>query len=534
MKKKGSFWFWLLFLILILFWGLTIDAPPYLSSDDMGKDLYPFEMALRGHWPCRDYYWQYGPLMLFYYSSWLAVGGIHLLSVRLGYAALYILSSILCFKTLRLLVSPPVAFLASLSFLIQGMVYPFYNFNHIGAIPLLLVSIFSLWKFLREGKVRWGYFGTLALIGMALVKWNMAAAAFLAFFTSLFLPGFGVSSKKRHAILFVLIFGGVVLGLYGLQYAGVPLVRAKQCFGLGVVDPRGGGIELWMNFKHLLQWFFVWDRKRLGWAALIVIFGALGFFGLKKKEWNQTERKMNQSAIASLFLFGIFNSSDFFLIGHIYRLDFWTFPILVLLMGLFTEWAKSLVGPKMRILFGGSILLGILALPLQSVREAFAGRVPERYLDFPRGRVYVVKETLSTVDVMKKGTHFILENTKADQEILTLPKDPLYCFLSGRRHATREIELERTNLIPEWEEEEMIRELETKQVPLILLSNRDESNRASAIRGMGYFGKTHLLKLGKYILEHYEEVQTFGTWETPNPRLNHAVKIFRRISPDNT
>jgi hypothetical protein len=273
----------------------------------------------------------------------------------------------------------------------------------------------------------------------------------------------------------------------------------------------------------------VWDRKRLGWLGLFFVFGILGFLGLRKRGWGPEEKKVLPRVIASLFLFGLFvNSSDFFLIGMIYRIDFWSFPILVLLMGLAAEWAKFLFSRKIKVLLGWVIFLGVLALPVRAVKEAFAARVPERYLDFPRGKVYVVKETLSTVEAFKKGTHFILENSAPDEEILVVTKDPLYCFLSGHRHAVRELHFEASNQIPEEEEMEMILQLEAKKPPLVLLANRDESNPLMAKGETGYFGKTHLRKMGEYIFEHYQEVQTFGTWETANPRINHAIRIFQR------
>lgn len=506
------------------FWALTWNTQPYLSSDDMGKDLYPFWMTLEGQWPCRGYYWQYGPAMLFYYAFWLLIGGVHLVSIRMGYSVLYLLSSILSYRTLRLFVSPPIAFLASLSFLIQGMVYPFYNFNHIGAIPFLLLSIFSLWKFFLSREIRWCYAGTAALSGMALVKWNMGVTAFFAFFAMLI---FGGLSKRRHWILLPLIFGGTVFSFYRLQYWGCQASWLKDCL---TANQLSVAPSPWVNFKHLIQWFLVWDRKRLWWVGLFLVFGILAFLGLRKKGWQQDESKLFPRVIGSLFLFGLFNTSDYFLVGHIYRFDFWSFPILVLLMGLAAEWAKFLFDRSMRILLGILTLIGVLALPIQAVEEAFAARIPERYLDFPRGKIYLVKETRSTVEAIRKATRFILENTGPGQEILTLPKDPLYCFLSGRRHALRQLRFEITSQISEQEEEEMIRELETKQVPLVLLSNRDESNPATAKGEIGHFGRTHDRKLGRYLFEHYREVQTFGTWETPKPRIDHAIKIFRRKS----
>ena len=527
-RRRDFLWLGLLVLVVASFWGLTWNAQPYLSSDDMGMDLYPFEMTLRGQWPCHDYYWQYGPLMPFYYAFWLSIGGVHLVSIRMGCAVVYLLASILSYRILRLLVSSPIAFLASLSFLIQGMVYPYYNFTLVGAVPFLLASLFCLWKYFLTGHVRWGYAGTLALIGTALVKWNIGVSSFFAFLASLIL--YRPPLRKKHLILLILIFISTVLGSYALQYQGVPASWVVQLLGLN--SPKNLTTNPWINFKHLIQWFLVWDRSRLGWVALGAVFGVLGFLGWRKRSWESGQEKVFRSAILSLFLFGIFNSSDFFALGHIYRLDFWSFPILVLLMGLLSGQASFLFGQKMKVFLAALIFAGVIALPLQSAGEAFRARVPERYLDFPRGRVYLVKETLSTIEVFKKGTRFILENTKPDEEILTLPKDPLYCFLSGRRHAVRELDFEQSHPIPEAEEEVLIRELKTKEVPFMILTNRDGSNSTSTLKGdrMGFFGKTHLRKLGEYLFEHYEEVQTLGPWEARNPRIDHAIKILRKTS----
>jgi len=464
--------------------------------------------------------------MPFYYAFWLWAGGINLVGIRMGYAFLYLLASILSYRTLHLFVSPPIAFLASLSFLIQGMVYPYYNFTLVGAIPFLLVSLLSLWKYFLTGRVRWCYGGTLALIGMALVKWHVGLTSFLAFFVSLIL--FGGRLRKTHFGFLVLIFGTAVLGAYTLQYRGVSTSWVAQYLGLN--SPKNLTADPWTNFKHLLQWFLVWDRSRLGWVALFVVFGVLGLLGVRKKGWESEKEKIVRSTIFSLLLFSVFNSTDYFALGHIYRLDFWSFPILVLLMGLSAEGASHLFGRRTKGFLGGLIFVGVIALPFQSVREALAARVPERYLDFPRGQVYLIKETLSTIEVFKKGTRFLLENTRPDEEILTLPKDPLYCFLAGRRHAVRNLDFEQSHPIPEGEEEELIRELKIKEVPFVILTNRDGSNTAGTLTGdrMGFLGKTHLRKWGEYLFENYEAVQTLGPWEATNPRIDHAIKVFRK------
>jgi len=525
-ERRDFLWISLLFLTLAIFWVPTINIQPYLSTDDMGKDLYPFELSLKGEWPCRDYWWQYGPLMPFYYAFWFLVGGVNLISLRLGLAVIYLLCSLLTYRTLRIFASPPVAFLASLAFLLQEFYWPYYNFNHIGAVPFLIISIFCLWKYFLGRGSRWWYFGALALAGMTLIKINLGITSFLAFLASIFIAG-GLE-RRGHLVLISLMFGILVLGGYATMYAGIPLSQVDHCMTARSAHREFPSYTLWTHFKHLAQWFLVWDRARLWWAALFALFGILGFVGLGRKGPAATEMKTIQKVVGSLFLFGLFNSSDFFMLGHIYRLDFWSLPILVLFMGVSAEGAKNLFEDKMRIFLGGLIFLGVVWLPFQYLGTALRARVPERYLDFPRGRVYVAKEIASTVAAIKEGTRFIIENTKPREEILVFPRDPLYCFLSGRRHALSELDFEYIAQYSEGQEEEFIRQIEAKQVALVVLANRDGSNPLSekGVAGVGTFGKTHCQKLGKYIFENYQEAKTFGVWASAKPRISHAIKVF--------
>ena len=212
------------------------------------------------------------------------------------------------------------------------------------------------------------------------------------------------------------------------------------------------------------------------------------------------------------------------MLGHIYRLDYWSFPILVLLLGFSLHWAKALFHPRLRGALWCVVFLAVLALPLRSVKKAFAAHVPERFLDFERGGVYLVDENQSTTEAIRKGTRFILENTKPGDEILAVPVAPLYCFLSGRRHAVREIYFGEIIHLRDWQEERMLREIQTRPVPLVVLTNVDGQSS-----GFGVFGKTYAKKLGAYVFDHYREVRQFGEpWEVNNPRRSHAIKIYQR------
>ena len=124
---------------------------------------------------------------------------------------------------------------------------------------------------------------------------------------------------------------------------------------------------------------------------------------------------------------------------------------------------------------------------------------------------------------IQEGTAFILKNSRPDQEILTIPYDILYAFLSGRRHAVRELKFSEENPIPPFREEEIVRILKKKKVPLIILSNRAYARE----KGAGFFGQTHCQRLARYLFYRYQEVKTIGRWEGYEEG-RHAIKILQR------
>jgi len=85
------------FLVLTLWAGLfvivpTLDYEPILTQGDHGRDLYCFKKTFEGATPYRDYWWQYGPLMPYYYSVFFKIFGVSIQSVLIGRAVLVFLS----------------------------------------------------------------------------------------------------------------------------------------------------------------------------------------------------------------------------------------------------------------------------------------------------------------------------------------------------------------------------------------------------------------------------------------------------------
>lgn len=530
-ERQDIFWFMALVFLDALFLGATLNVQPILSPGDMGRDLYAFQQAFEGHRPCRDYWWQYGPLMPFYYAFWFAVSGVSILSVRMGLAIILLLCSLITYRSLRLFVSPSIAFLLALPYLGLDITH---TFNHVGAFPFLVLVIFSLGQFFLTRRILWCYLAAPALLAIALVKISSGLASFAAFTVIFCMDCFSIwiggeyaalRSRLRHLFFIVLIFGAAVAGIYGLMYRGLSCGQVDQCLTLTVGQRfrHLGDVTPWTALKHLIQWFLIWDQARFLSLMAFFMLTILGLFGLRRQKILAGERWLYFRVLGAALLMGLANAADYFVDGKIQRFDFWLFPMLLFLLGLLTEWAGFLFAPRMRSFLGALAFLCLLWIPFRNAAQAVGLRTAERYLDIPHGRVYL-GGSLSDIETIKSTSRFIMEKTRKDDVILAMPYDPLYCFLSGRRHAVRELMFMQHMEGSAEEEAEIIREIEAKRPPLFLLSNRYRSQEL----GMGYFGETHYRKLAKYLFEHYREVQSFGPWDG-EPAGLHAVKIFKRI-----
>ena len=464
--------------------------------------------------------------MPLYYAFWFLVGGVNLVTVRIGLAVNYLLCSLCAYAALRVFVSGAVAFLASLAFLSFDLTW---TFNHIGAIPFLLLAIFCLWKFFLTRRILWCYEGLISLIFMSLVKITTGDTSFAAFWFSLLLIQ-GVTKIEKsqkgvvgwHLLLLPVLFGVVVLASYALLYRGLSLEWVSQCLAARP-ENRSWYNSPWTNFKHLIQWFLVWQKSRLITVGALFILGILGGLGWKRRGLATQKREALGLAVGSLFLFALANSFDYFAMeGLIYRFDFWIFPMGVLFAGLMAEGASRFFSGGIRVLLGSVLLIFLLGGPALRLHEALWWRTPERFLDFPHGRVYL-GGPFSDVQVLKQGTRFILDHTTGDQKILAIPYDPIFCFLAGRQHLVRELQFLESMPVSDTRQETIIRELQASKASYVVVSNRAH---AKAL-GVGEFGKTHCQKLAQFLGASYQVVKAFGPWES-GPAGLYAIKLFER------
>ena len=71
-----------------------------MATGDHGRDLYAYQVSLKGHLPYRDYWWVYGPLMPYYYGLCFKILGVHIPAVLTGKALLALVSSLFVYLAL--------------------------------------------------------------------------------------------------------------------------------------------------------------------------------------------------------------------------------------------------------------------------------------------------------------------------------------------------------------------------------------------------------------------------------------------------
>ncbi|MDP8264251.1 MAG: hypothetical protein P9M12_02070 [Candidatus Aceula lacicola] len=136
----------ILFLLLTVFMGIFIFTPyinfqPVLAQGDHGRDLYTFKATLDGSAPYQDYWWVYGPLMPYFYALCFKILGVSVQSILIGKIFLIFASGILFYLTLCLFASPLMALAGTVWFWSFRPEF-FYTYNHAGAIPFFILTIF--------------------------------------------------------------------------------------------------------------------------------------------------------------------------------------------------------------------------------------------------------------------------------------------------------------------------------------------------------------------------------------------------------
>jgi hypothetical protein len=154
----------------IIFFSFQCDYMTFLSQGDHGRDFYSFKKTSEGALPYKDYWSTNGPLMPYYHASFYHIFGTTLQTTLLAHNLLAICLGILVYLCCSCFASPAISFICAMWYwLIRGNGF-FYTFNHIGALFLLLLVIYCLFRNIKGQKESCSYINLLFTVSLSLLK----------------------------------------------------------------------------------------------------------------------------------------------------------------------------------------------------------------------------------------------------------------------------------------------------------------------------------------------------------------------------
>jgi len=528
LNSKTIFLF-LTILVSALFVWPELNFQDHLAQGDHGRDLYAFDAVTHGKLPYKDFWWVYGPLMPYYYGLFFKVFGVHITSVLLARALLVVACSVLLYLSAACLMSPGLSFLAA-SWFTQSRLEFFFTYNHIGGIVAELVICWCLLSYIRNESMRklWIALAAAFVLGMIKINFGLVGLAGIAL-SVLWIDlskKYAFSAQKKKFYLIIIALVPLILIIYWLFLKDLPLYAIRQCqpyFG----DDQPYHAPPWLVIPYYLtQHWLTFIHDPLDVVIGIVLHGCTligGYLLISKK----VEKTYRQDVLLALAVIGIFFTVYFneFLVSAVWYRSYWSMPFLCLFHFVMIAVAFTVIPKWLRIMviifLGGLALFGIV-VHIGSIQSQ---KTPDRYLSMDRGRIYTGNEPQWT-ETVNTVTSYLNTTLKKDDLFFALPYDCLYYYLTAKESPTRQLIFFDHIKIPPQQEISVIRELERNKVSVVLMSNRFMSPET----GLGIFGKTNCILLGRYIHDNFTPLtRQGGDWtQPPGTANNHGVIILKR------
>lgn len=518
----------LVVLLGVLLLTLCYNVETFFAQGDHGRDLYCFEQTMGGAVPYQDYWWGYGPLMLYYYSAAFLVFGVQVSSVLFAELFLYFIGGIVLYIIFRAFTHPFLALLCSIWFWTYRP-EAIHTYNHAGGVPFLIILFWSLDRYFASGSKRAFYIGLLSIFLLFFVKINIAIVVLFSFICSLFvIHYFGNSSfylnvRTYLIVLFVLLF--LVLLGYFYFLSGMSLEEISYSFGHYV---RGDQFETVSLRKSLSTYLKIMFQGGLNITRVVIVgisfitIGKIALILVKHQALSFNDKRLLTLLVISL-LFGAGCLHEFILSGMTYRI-FWSEPFLIiaffLLLAILVRSSSKLPLLVILLLVGTLSAKGVYA----NITKNLHLRANGKYFSHPKAGIYFnnSKEWLETV---VRTTEWLDSHLEEEELFFAIPYDPIYYFLTSKPSPTKYLVFFDFMGITKRQEEAIIFELERKSVNYVVLSNRHNSKEV----GLGTFGVTYGSTLADYIEQRFDDVASFGKWhQNPLWIENHGIKIFKR------
>ena len=526
------------YLLLTILLGLIILAPQhniqvYLAQGDHGRDLYAFQSTLEGKTPYRDYFWEYGPLMPYYYSLFFKFLGIHIPSILIGKIILNLSSGVFIYLILSTLITPLMAVLGACWFWVFWPDF-WHTYNHAGGVTMILANLYLLFLYLQDQKVKYLYWGLIPLFLLSLIKVNFGWIGLLAFLLCIKIIDqvYKVPltpSKKKFYLISLIGLPLLTVLIYFFFVKGLPLYYIRQCLPYYKSD-HVYNVPLFSALAIL----FKLTRDSMTQSNITIVFAFLTLFctahAAQKLLDPQTEKGLKNKILLTvliLIIFYIANLHELLASGVDYTLN-WSRPFDFMLIFVILWFGLRDFSFPIRLLSQAALILILLGnFYLQQVgTNAF--RVSGHYLPFDKAKGYYMNPPDWTNTVIRT-TNYLKETLKEDETFFALPYETLYYYLTDKKNPTPRQQrfFDHMNITPQ-QETMIIAALEEKKINYIIVSNRAVSREP----GLGVLGGSYCPLIGQYILENFKRAAQFGPLDIEGGwAWNHGIKVLKRKNP---
>ena len=521
----------ILFCTILLILLALIRIP--LNVYDEGFAVFNAVRVMEGEVPYRDFWAIYPPGQLYLLAGVYRSFGISLLASRIYDVLVRFIFVIGFFLVARKITDPWPAYLSALA---GGLVMASVGFFSYAVYPALAWGIFALWstlKFAETGRFHWLVLsGVLAGIS-SFFRWDIGLCGIIGLTAAVFLRQIILDWQSRPSFLQSL-WSGVQIAARLLMPAGAAglilygLVSLNS--GLGHVwdqvvwFPATGLHDVrWLAYPRLLPalskvsdgWDYYspwmeWLRFYLPLAVYAVAILTLGYTLLVRR----LELDAQRFGILAAMLFGLLAFAQALSrYDHMHALATGVFAFLVVI-GLATQALRERAWKLLRMALI-VLLPGVIAVYFTSTIDSFYHNMDNWsptscYSTFPRAScAYVGENRQLAVDYVQAHTQrddaIFVGNQRHD---MVFVNDVGFYYLAGRPSATRYSELHPGVATTRPVQEEIIRELDSQQVQLLVLVDiwlSQEPNGSAESSGV--------TELDDYIRSHYRRQVQFGEFQ---------------------
>ncbi len=526
----------LIFLVLTIICAVIIVYPTHnfqapLAQGDHGKDLYVFQQTMEGKIPYQDYWWNYGPLMPYFYGLIFKIFGLGIQNILMAQAFLKVCAALFFYLALQKFFSPIFAFAGAAWFC--NFQTPFnYTYNHSGGITILVLLAYALFSYINNPKISTRRFAFFITIILSFIKINFGLFSLLIVAITFpvidaLKPSKPVNKHSYFLEFFVSLL--LILSIYWLFIKGLPLYALRQCFPFLPADRSYPDINIFSPIQLLAKITWTTIRASCFHLGLAAVFLFSSFRLIFQKPLNKEEKTLKKNvflATGITFIFFVCMLHEFIPVGIPQRLP-WAKPFQVLFVFLIIGLGMRELNKVIRWMFCIGLLIIVLSQSLHRIYAVdYIFKNPLHNFKINQTDIYITNPP-DWFFTIHRTTEFLNNTLKENETFFALPYDALYYFLTNKESPTRQLNFFKHANISRKQEIKIIGELEKKNIQYVLLSSRCDSSYDPVL---GTLGKTSCPLIATYIIENFEVIQTIGSWSgEPGWAWNHGTKILKRI-----